>query len=518
MIAMNETFMMDLAAYRARTSGQREAVLDYDRGIRYTYQQMQERACRLANYLTGTLGLKKGDCIAFCSSNAMAFLDAFFSGFKTGIIVTTYNPKLHPRELTAMMQNEKPKVLFFEDALADKIASIVQDIPVQHYVSLFGKCDRFPTEFYDDLLASAPPVFTGQAVIDPEDIQMYLHTGGTTGTPKAAMLSYRCVFFNAVAEIINNGLHLEDVVYVLLPLFHTSGWNVLLIPLLYCGGRVILKRSFDPGQALQIIREERPTVAIAVPTVYKMLAEHPDFQKTDFSCFKWLETGGAPARKEVMEPYWKRGIKLINAYGMTEIGPNNITPSLADMTIDDIRRKWNTVGFPMYFNQVKILNDDGERVSEGEPGEIWFKGPLTFSGYLNHPKETAEAVQDGWVRTGDIVRIDEDGYYHIVGRKKNMYISGGENIFPNEIEDVIRQLPSIRDVCVFGVHDEKMDEVGKAVLVVDAENFSMEELEEYVKKHLPSIKRPRYYQIVGSLPINAAGKTDLAELRRLYSV
>lgn len=513
---MQREFLYNLNYFRQRISGSREAVFDVSCNQRYTYRQLYERAGKLADFLVHDCGLQKGDVIAFCSSNAMAFIDAFFAGYQTGIIICTYNHKLHADELVKLILNEKPKVLFYEEAISDKIAVIKEATSIKHYYTLYKESGKSDDPSYESILERS---YQGplETKLEPEDIQMYLHTGGTTGTPKTAMISFRAMFYNCVCDVFTNALNAEDCAYVFLPFSHTSAWNIITIPLLMCGGRIILARKFDPGRALDIIAQEKPTVGMAVPICYKRMAESPKFMDTDFSCFRWLSTGGGPAQLGIMQQYWNRGVKLANGYGMTEAGPHNLTFPLVGMELDDIKKKWNSVGRPMYFNSIRILDEEGKDVPVGVTGELCFSGPLVFSGYLNGAEKNEKAFQDGWVHTGDMARVDEDGYYYIMGRKKHMYISGGENIYTTEIEEIISAFPAVRDVCVIGVKDETWGEVGKALIVADEDTFCMDDFRRYLAKSLSSIKVPKYIEKIAGFPLTGAGKKDMSLIQKMYS-
>jgi fatty-acyl-CoA synthase len=256
---------------------------------------------------------------------------------------------------------------------------------------------------------------------------------------------------------------------------------------------------------------------MCVETLYKALAAHPDFEKTDLSCFRWMINGAAPITKKTLEIYWGRDVRLFNAYGMTEIGPSNIAPPLNEISLAKARGKWNSVGIPMYFNNIRIVDEKGEKVRQGEVGELIAKSPLQFSGYWNDNAQSQAIQRNGWIYTGDIACVDQDGYYYICGRKKNMFISGGENIFPLEIERVISSHPSIDSAVVIGVPDDRWGEVGKAVVVLKNGNkLTKEELRQFLLgEDLSRIKIPKYVQFVESLPLNSVGKLDFGALREL---
>lgn len=509
--------LANMGKYRARFSGNREAIYDYDNDKHYSYVDMDMRSDKLAWFLTKKLGLEKGDRIGFCATNAVAFFDAYYTTFKTGIIITTYNCLLRESELFALIENEAPSVMFYSAEFTFTILSLKEHGYEGECICLdiIGPEDQY---WYGDIMDNKDyePVTPPQ--LDYEDVQMLIHTGGTTGRPKAAMIPFRSIFYNAIIDCLYLNIKETDTAILTLPLFHTAGWNVLTLAALAAGGRVIIVRSFNPEKVLKIIRDERPTVGISVETMYKAMAMHPDFAQTDFTCYRFLLTGAAPTGKELLEIYWNKGVKMVNAYGMTEIGPNNMCHPIDIMCIDDVRAKWNSCGKPAPFNQLRFVDDNGNDVPQGEKGELLFQGKLLFKGYWNNPVATEEMFRDdGWVHSGDVGYLDEDGFCYIVGRKKNMFISGGENIFPQEIEDVIMTIPGIMEACIIGVPDIKWGEVGKALIVLaPGAKVSREEILKQVKEKLSTIKVPKYVTFMDCIPKNAAGKRNVCELRELF--
>lgn len=509
--------LMNMGKYRARFSGNRDAIYDYDNGIHYSYNDMETRSDKLAWFLTKELGLKKGDRIGFCATNSVAFFDAYYTTFKTGIIVTTYNCLLRESELFALIDNEEPSVIFYSAEFAFSILSLKEHGFSNECICLdeIESEDRYT---YGNIMNSENFEPIDSPELDYEDIQMLIHTGGTTGRPKAAMISFRSIFYNSIVDCLYLNIKESDSAILTLPLFHTAGWNVLTIATLAAGGRLILIRNFTPDKVLKIIREERPTIGISVEAMYKAMVMHPDFEETDFSCYRFMLTGAAPTGKAILEIYWKKGVKLVNAYGMTEVGPNNMCHPIDLMCIDDVRAKWNSCGKLAPFNQLRLVDDNGNDVPQGEKGELVFHGKLLFSGYWNNP-EASKAMFDenGWVHSGDVAYFDKDGFCYIAGRKKNMFISGGENIFPQEIEDVIMGITGILEACVIGVPDIKWGEVGKALIVL-APGFEMtkEDIIKAVKDNLSTIKVPKYVSFMNEIPKNATGKRNLEELHKLF--
>lgn len=512
---MTESFL-DFHSFQKNWNSNQTAIYDYDSQTSYSYQEMDRRSDRLADWLVHDMGLKKGDCIGFCARNCISYFDAFFATYKTGIIITTYNHMYKANELIDLIQNENPKILFLDVHLQDRIKSWSRNTKIQKFVIVNGKATVEGALNYDEILEGSQRNLLRNPDIQLEDIQMYIHTGGTTGMPKAAMLSYRAILANVMSEGFSFGLNNQDISYLFLPLFHTGGWNVIGIPILFYGGKLIIKRDLEPEKILEIIEKERVTIGVAVPTVYRMLADHPSFQKTDFSSVRWFLVGAAPAEESVMKEYHDRNICLTNAYGMTEVGPNNIAPPVQRMTMDQIREKWNSVGIPMCFNDVKIVDENDAEVAADEYGELCFKGAMQFSGYLNHQEETRQVLKDGWIYTGDIAKKDKDGFIYIIGRRKNMVIVGGENVYPIEIEECIARFPGVKEVCVFGVPNYKWGERLKAIISLEYEMIDLEMLQEYIKKNLSGVKRPDKIVVVDQIPKNSVGKIDYRIVHEQY--
>ncbi|MFP3153836.1 AMP-binding protein [Lachnospiraceae bacterium ZAX-1] len=517
---LHYTTAPNLARDRMRIDGKREAIFDYDNQRHYTYNELYARSDRLASFLLHQLDMKKGDRIAFCATNSVAHIDAFYASLKTGYIITTYNHMLSVNELSQFLMKETPKVLFYTSGVSKLMAKIKvkHDLAIQ-YISLDSTPMDGEEYCYNDIMAFEAKPIPEEMTPDFEDTQMLIHTGGTTGLPKAAVISYRSLFFNTVGAVFSFGLSMLDSTHVMLPLFHTAAWNVLTLPVLHIGGRLIITSGCYAETSLKIIAEEKPTVLMSVETLYLNIAEHPNFAGTDFSSLRFLISGAAPISQKLMNIYWKRGIKLVNGYGMTEIGPTNIATPVNSMSIEEIKAKGATAGKPLFFNNVRIVDEDGQDVPDGEDGELIFQGELSFSGYWMDQKSADEISKDGWIYSGDIGCRDSEGFYYIRGRKKNMFISGGENIYPIEIEQVLINLDSVLDACVIGIPDTRWGEVGKA-LVVKRPDVDIDEdsLMQALSKQLSKVKRPKCIQFVDNIPKNSIGKLDFKQIYAQYGV
>ena len=514
---MSNEWIGNYSYFRARLDDRRVAVEDLDTGSVYTYGDLDRRANRLAHYLRDVCGVEKGDRVAFLSRNRVELLDAYYATGKTGSILVPYNARLSAKELAQLMEKERPKVLFYEDVFAANAASLVGRCPVEHFVVLGGAvCQGHPA--YDALMAEQterPMCCDG---LELEDIHLIIHTGGTTGLPKGGLVSHKSELFNSFSEICTWGMTYEDSAVILLPLFHTGGWNLLTLPLLHVGGKLYLSRAYDPKQTLEVIQREKTTFLFGAATIFRMMVEQSEFAQADLSSLRWVMAGAAPTPINIMQEFWRKGIKFVLGYGMTEAGPNNLSTPPQFVSQEVAEEKFASVGKPFYFTLVKLVDDDGNEITQPDtPGELLWSGPQIFSGYWDNPAETAATLVDGWVHTGDMATVDRDGFYYIVGRKKNMFISGGENVFPPEIESALYDLEAVRECCVFGVPDEKWGEVGKAVVSLKpGMTATKDEILGALNGKLARYKIPRYITFVDDVPKNNVGKIVVKQVTELY--
>ena len=514
---MDNSWIGNYSQFRARLAPDKVAVYDLDTGLSYTYGELERRANRLAHYLQSACGVEKGDRVAFLSRNRVELLDAYYATGKLGAILVPYNARLSPKELGQLMANEGPKVLFYEDAFAANVAALDGGCPVRTFVVLGAEaCQGHPA--YDAVTAEQPETPVACSSLELEDIHLIIHTGGTTGLPKGGLISHRSELFNSFNEICTWGLSYQDSAVILLPLFHTGGWNLLTLPLLHAGGTIYLSRAYDPKQTLEVIQREKTTCLFGAATIFRMMVEQPEFQSADLSSLRWVMAGAAPTPINIMQEFWNKGIKFVLGYGMTEAGPNNLSTPAQFVPQNVVEEKFASVGKPMYMTLVKLIDDDGNEITQPDtPGELLWSGPQIFSGYWNNQKETESTLIDGWVHTGDMATVDADGFYYIVGRKKNMFISGGENVFPPEIESALYDIEAVRECCVFGVPDEKWGEVGKAVVSVKpGMTLTKAEILEALNGKLARYKIPKYVTFVDDVPKNSVGKIVVKQITDLF--
>lgn len=509
------TYLRDIVRYRALETPNKTAVLDLDSRTEYTWEQLHARARAMAGFLSQTLELPKGARVGFLCGNGMTLIDAFFAALMTGIVLDTFNHRLIASELATMANREDLSALFFtretrgkayamRNALAHPCRMICIDGPASY--SEYSLKDQ----------ENDQPFTESYAHIDEGDPLMLIHTGGSTGLPKAAVLSVHNVFMNAISQVLTWGIDASWGTYACMPMFHTTGWNILTIPTLFAGGRLAISKEFSEMDFFDLAQDHRITVFSCADVMMKRIARHPRFRESDLSGIKFAVCGGGPLSRESLEAFWSKEVRVFSGYGMSEVGPFCLTP-LASTSLAENKRKPFSVGRPMVFTEIRLVDEEGQDVPVGKEGELLLRGESMCDGYWNAPSASKEAFSQGWFLSGDIAVVDADGDVSICGRKKNMYISGGENVYPTEIERVLEQHPDVREACVIGVPDECWGEVGKALIVPERPGLSAAELRAWTQNRLSTIKRPHYYQLVDSIPTNSAGKRDLKKVRELYS-
>ncbi|MFN8377579.1 MAG: long-chain fatty acid--CoA ligase [Anaerolineae bacterium] len=469
----------------------------------FTYRELNSRADRLANWLREGAGIAKGDRVAILAHNGIEFLDAFFACGKLGAILVGLNWRLHWRELQALVEKTTPRVLVFSDEFAEsarEISGAGSSIEYLLHIDEIGLPNSRPFEktLIDTELR---PVITDD--LTEEDIACLIFTGGTTGEPKAAQISHRMIAWNTLNTVIHDLQH-GDVSINTFPLFHTGGLLVYTTPLIILGGTVILTRRFDPAQVLQLMEDYAVTVYAGVPTMFQMLTQAPNWPTADLSHLRFCTSGGAPLPIPLVEQFRReKGVVFKQGFGMSEFGPGVFA-----LAPEDAERKAGSIGRPNFFVDARVVDDDNHLVPPGHIGELVLRGPSLCSGYFNDPLASAEVVDDeGWFHTGDLATYDEGNYFFIVDRKKDMFISGGENIYPSEIEQVLYKHPDVEMCAVVGVPDPKWGEVGKAFVVLKRGSTASDaDIMAHLQHHLAGFKVPRSVEFRDSLPISGAGK------------
>jgi fatty-acyl-CoA synthase len=340
---------------------------------------------------------------------------------------------------------------------------------------------------------------------------MILYTSGTTGRPKGAVISHKMLFWNSVNTELRLNLTAEDRSFNAAPFYHTGGWNVLLTPFLHHGATTYLFPSFDPGTVLRTCEEEDLTILWGVPTMLKMMADHEAFDEVSLDAIRYAVVGGEAMPEPLIRTWQDKGVPIRQGFGMTEVGVNCF--SLPER---DALRKIGSIGFPNFYVDATVVDEDGEEVPPNTTGELLMRGPVVTPGYWRDPEATDEAIDaDGWFHTGDLVEVDEEGYYYVVGRKHDMFISGGENVYPAEIESALYEHPAVDEAAVIGVPDDEWGEVGAAFVVPDGD-LSGEAVTAHCREHLAKYKVPKHVRLLDELPLGDSGKVDKAALREQF--
>jgi fatty-acyl-CoA synthase len=505
-------FIGDWLARREQLTPSKVALVDATRAMRpITYREWNRAANRTARLLGERLGVGKGDRVAVLALNCVEYLDIWFACGKLGAILQNLNWRLTARELAALIDDAAPAVLVYDAAFAAQVAEL-RGGPVRHYVALDPAARADPADvafaLRDELTDDPPP----PVELSWDDPWVICYTGGTTGLPKGALLTHRAITWNAINTNASWGLAPDDVAILNAPLFHTGGLNVFTAPLVHIGGTSIVCRAFDADQVYDLIRDAGVTLFFGVPAMFIALQQHPRWDTADFGGLKLIISGGAPCPLPVFERFWARGVDFKTGYGLTEAGPNTFW-----LPPEDVRRKPGAVGFPLMHVDVRVVAPDGRACAPDEPGELQIRGPHVCAGYWNQPAETAAAIVGGWLKTGDLARRDAEGYYWIVGRLKDVIISGGENIYPAEVESVLAAHPAVAEAALIGVPDATWGEVGRAVVVLRSGGaLAPGELIEFCRGRLARYKIPKRVVVTATLPRTGAGKVDKLALQKEY--
>jgi fatty-acyl-CoA synthase len=480
--------------------------------LRLTFRDANRRANKFANWLKSH-GVEKGDRVAILARDGYEHLDSFFACSKLGAIHTALNWRLSWHELLEIFQYTTPKLLIYSDDFKDNVANLITtyQLPVLH---LDGDGLSNSLQFESILQSSSDSPVTCET-LEAEDTAALIFTGGTTGLPKAAKVSHRMIAWNTLNTVIHDLTH-NDVYLNVFPMFHTGGLFVYTLPQVIFGGTTIFIRQFDPAQVLRLLEREHVTIFAAVPTMYQMLTTASNWNDVDLSSLRFCTSGGASLPVPLVEKYTKeKNIRFKQGFGMTEFGPG-----IFALAPEDAIHKAGSIGRPNFFVDAKIVDEQNQFLGPNEAGELVLKGPSYCSGYFNDPDATEESVDEyGYFHTGDVAQYDEEGYFYIVDRKKDMFISGGENVYPAEIERVLYQHAAVHMCAVIGLPDPKWGEAGKACVVLKSDqNATEDELLKFMSERLAKYKVPKSVTLMDTLPISAAGKILKRELREKFTV
>lgn len=494
--------VFDIAAKRTALSPQRVAFTEIESGRACTYAEFDARVGRSASVLRGR-GIASGDRVAILSLNDIAFFEILLACGRAEAVLVPLNWRQPVPELRPILQDCRPKLLL-TDAEHERVG---RELAAALGVPLLVRRD------YEEDIAAAVAV-PGETAWPTDRVWYLLYTSGTTGVPKAVIQTFGMAFANYVNIGQAIDLVSTDTTINFLPLFHTAGINLYTLPMLIAGGTSHILKKFEVGQVIDALIAGKCTKFFGVPAIYQALALHPDFEKLDFSAVRHWACGGAPLPLELIRRFAARGMRVCNGMGMTETGP---TVFLMDAA--NAEAKIGSVGKPQMLSEVRVVDADGRDLGAGEAGELLIRGPNVTPGYWNNDAATRAAfLPGGWLKTGDIALRDADGYYFIVDRIKDMFISGGENVYPAEVERAIYTHPAVLEVAVVGVPDAKWGEVGAAYILPKAgAALDGEELRVFCRKILAAYKVPKHVTVVGDFPRTAAGKVQKHVLRKGFA-
>ena len=488
----------DITAQRAQLKPQAIAFRDLERGTQLTYAELERNVQHIAGYLEAS-GVGPGDRVSVLCRNRTEFFELLFAGGKLGAILIPLNWRMPAGELLPLLDDATPKFLFYGAEDGEVASSLLAQ---GRTLVAFDEQDD---NGYVVLRDGARPV-KGRAMWPGNETWYLIYTSGTTGKPKAVIQTPGMAYANYVNIRQAMSIGGDDVCLNYLPLFHTAGINLVTLPTLIEGGEVLVIPGFELEQIVELIAEGALDTFFGVPACYQQIGLHPAFDGMDLSKIRNWGCGGAPMPDHLVKAYLERGARVCNGMGMTETGP---TAFIMDEAMVD--KKIGSVGKPQVLASVRLVGDDGHDVAQGEEGELWFAGPGITPGYWGNEQATSDAFAEGrWLRSGDIGRQDEDGYYYIAGRIKDMFISGGENVYPAEVENVLAAHPDILEASVVAMADEKWGEVGCAYLMAQPGHGipDTDELVTYCRERLAAYKVPRHFVTVPDFPRTAAGKVQ----------
>ena len=499
----------DVLGERARLTPDRTALVLVDSGERLTYRQLDERAARCARAWREGLGLGRGDRVGILAHNRAEYVEAFCAAGKSGVVLVTLGTRLTAHELTHIVADAGLRALLYDGGFAETVEALRGRVEVEHWVALdepAAPADRSWAALVEGFTAAG---FERQGC-DPEDAYCLLYTSGTTGAPKGVVIPHRQVAWNGYNTAVSWQLRQDDVSPVFTPLYHAGGLMAFLVPLFTVGGTVVVHGGFDVDEIWRTIEAEGCTVVLGVPTIWKMLMEAPGFASADLSRVRAFYSGGAPLPHYIIDAYQARGVVFKQGFGMTEVGVNCFS-----MTAEESRRKIGSIGKPLMFTEVRLVDEAGNDVGVDQVGELLFRGPHVCRGYWNNPEATAAALDpEGWFHSGDLARRDAEGFFYVAGRRKEMIISGGVNVYPAEIEAALLLHPEVADAAVVALPDERWGEIGVAFVVpLPGHQPGPEQLTAHLAERLAKFKIPKRFELVAELPRTAYGKVVKGELR-----
>lgn len=479
-----------------------DVALEFE-GVTKTFAAFSRRVSRLANALIAA-GVDRGDRVAVASFNHPSVLELFFATALIGAIWVPINPRLRTPEIEYILRDCEPVVVAYGAQQTEAVEQLAPVLDVASWLSIDEGGPGAPIEGFMHSGSDTTP----EVEVDGENVAILMYTSGTTGSPKGAMLTHDNLHHQYMNALMGQDLRQDEVHLAVSPLFHSAGLNAMAVPVLGLGGRIVIHRMFDPHAVLREIARSRVTSMFMVPAMLDALALSPGFADADLSSLRAVMVGGSPVPERTIRAYLDRDVPLTQGYGMTEA-----SPAVTMLEARDSLAKVGSAGKAHFFTEFRLVDRDGRDVPTGEAGEIIIRGPNVMKGYWRKPEDTELVLAGGWLRSGDVGVVDEDGYLYIRDRLKDLYISGGENVYPAEVENEIMNIPGVVDAAVIGVPDERWGEAGCAFIVPGPDLPGVDEIKAHLKTRLATYKVPRDVYLVDELPRTTSGKVRKHNLR-----
>lgn len=482
----------------------KKAVVSLDTGLSYTYKQLHESALKIESHLKNKYQLNKGDRVAVLAEHSPEYLMLFIATQRMGVILVPLNYRCTTFELAHCISDVTPSLVLIDNlSFRNTVRKLRQQIE---------SCWVSTNSFFTNAEKISLQPNASSLTIDVDQPIFIFYTSGTTGNPKGVIYTNRMMFWNSLNTSVQLEITSADQTLNALPPYHTSGWNVLLLPMLHRGARVDFIKRFRPKKVLNYIQEEQISLFLAVPTMLRMMVKSNAFKKFKPKILKYLIVGGEPLSSGIIDSWAEKGILIRQGYGLTEAGP-----SITSLHHHDALWKKGSIGKPNFYIDLKIVDEKDEDVGHNEPGELCLRGQVVTPGYWNNSVYTLEKIRNNWFYTGDIVKRDTEGFMYVIGRKNQIYISGGENIHPSEIEKVLYLFPGMIEAAVVGIEDPNWGETGIAFIALPAKDVGEHELRIHMTKYLAPYKIPRSIVFLDSLPKSGIGKINRKALLDIYN-
>jgi fatty-acyl-CoA synthase len=471
------------------------------------YRELDQRINTIAGALAHNLNIQKGDRVAHLGYNSDELIVLLFACARLGALLVPLNWRLAPPEHAWILNNCTPKAILVEDDFITHVESIADALPADLKLIAYGEA-AFPWHSYKELRSNKNNIdYSGNL----QDAVMIVYTSGTTGQPKGSVLTQNALFYNALNSIAAHDMRSDDHILTVLPMFHVGGMNIQTTPALYVGATVTLHDRFEPTNFLTSVATEKPTMTLLVPAAMQAVSSHQGWEQTDLSSLKLLGTGSSTVPDALIRPWQRRGIPVTQVYGLTESTPVAICLSVADSL-----RSTGSCGKAAVHCEAKIVRDDGSEAAAAEKGEILLRGPNILREYWQDPGNTDAAFSDGWFHTGDIGHLDEEGFFYVDDRKKDVVISGGENIYPAELENILAECEDLSEWAVVGENDPRWVEIPVACVVPkEGRKIAADSILKLFQGRLARYKHPKKVYFFDQLPRTALGKVQKFELKAM---